>query len=88
MHFDVFRFKFKDPWSRQAMAKGGEQMDLVQARLGHSNSILLTWVDHHFRKRHTLDALWPSAKNSFTMLPVELKQVLFAGQIATRSNSG
>ena len=39
-HIDVFRYK--DPWSRRAMAKGGEPKDAVQARLGRSDHVLLT----------------------------------------------
>ena len=39
-HIDIFRYK--DPLSRRAIAKGDEQMDAVQARLGHSDHILLT----------------------------------------------
>ena len=38
------------------MAKGGEQMDAMQARLGRSNHVLLTQVDHHLIIGHPLDA--------------------------------
>ena len=51
---DVFRYN--DPWSWRAMAKGGEQMDAVHARLGRSDHILLTYVAHHLIKWHPLDA--------------------------------
>ena len=38
------------------MAKDGEQMDALQARLGRSNHVLLTQVAHHLIKGHPLDA--------------------------------
>ena len=39
---DIDVFRYKDPWSRRAMAKGGEPKDAVQARLGRSDHVLLT----------------------------------------------